>query len=63
MKVAENWASRPHCPPGNDKAVNMHKSIASGMTQPKSERRVKVDLDQGGTGAVHTPGWFNTGKK
>lgn len=60
---AKNWASRPHCPPGDHEAVNMHKSIASGMTMPKSERKTKVDLGDGGPGAVGTPGWFRTGRK
>jgi hypothetical protein len=60
MKSASNWASRPHQPRGSDKAVHMSKSIATGMTQPESERMTRVDLTKGGPGKVHTPGWFSS---
>jgi hypothetical protein len=55
--MAANWANRPGCKPGDDKAVNMHKSIASGMTMPASKRVVKVPgMNGGADGDVRVPG-------
>lgn len=62
MTVKPNWASRPHCPPGSDQAQNIHKAVASGFVLPKPERKVKVDLGDGGPGPTKTPGWFSTKK-
>lgn len=55
--MGTNWASTPGCKPGSDGAVNMHKSIAMGMTAPKSPRKVKVDLKGGSTGSTKVPGF------
>ena len=63
MAVAKNWASRPHSPPGDSGAVNIHKGLAMNVSPPKPERRTKVDLGDGGPGSVGTSGWFSTGRK
>lgn len=60
MKTAPNWASRPHSPPGDSGAVNIHKGLAMNVSPPKPERKTKVDLGDGGPGSVGTPGWFHT---
>lgn len=64
-KVASDWASRRHCPPGSDMAVNEHKAIASGFVLPKPARRTDVPgMDNaGGPGPTKTPGYFSTGRK
>lgn len=51
-----NWASTPGPKPGNANATNMHKSIASGMTQPASPRTVKTHLKGSSTGGVKVVG-------
>jgi hypothetical protein len=56
MKTGDNWANRPGPTPGNPDAVRMHKSIAMGMTAPKSERKTMVDLAGSKTGRVKVPG-------
>ena len=61
-KVAKNWADRPHCPPGDNRAQPQRKALASGFVMPKPERRTRVDLGGSSTGAVHTPGYFRTAK-
>lgn len=60
MPVKSNWASRPHSPPGDSGSVNLHKGLAMNVSPPKPERKTKVDLGDGGPGAVKTPGWFST---
>ena len=62
-KVASDWASRPHCPPGGHDAVNLHKAIAAGTSMPKSKRVVDLQQEGGGTGRTYTPGWFSTARK
>lgn len=60
MKTGTNWASQKGPKPGNSDATNMHKSIAMGMTAPKSERKTKpVGMMGGKTGAVHVVGLTN----
>ncbi len=54
-----NWASTPGCKPGNDKAVNLHKSLASGATMPGSKRVVKTQLHGSSTGSIKVPGLSN----
>ncbi len=54
-----NWASTPGTKPGSDKAVNMHKSIAMGMTAPASKRTVKTQLKGSSTGCAKVPGLSN----
>lgn len=51
-----NWANTPGPKPGNDGAVKLQKSIASGMTMPASKRTVKVQLKGSTTGCAKVPG-------
>lgn len=60
MRVADNWASRPHCPPGDSGAVSIHKGLAMNVSPPKPARKVTVQLGDGGPGKIGTKGWFNT---
>lgn len=58
--MASNWANRPGCKPGDDKAVHLQKSIAAGATMPASKRVVKVVGMKGGMdGSVRVPGLTN----
>jgi hypothetical protein len=41
MRTGQNWASRPHCPPGSDKAINEHKAYAMNVNAPASKRETK----------------------
>jgi hypothetical protein len=60
MKTGVNFASRPHCPPGNDKAVHLQKGIAMGVGAPASKRETKPVGMKGSTnGAVRTVGLTN----
>lgn len=60
MKTGVNFANQPHCPPGNDGAVKMQKSIAMGMTAPKSVRKtVPIGMGGGKTGSVKAVGLSN----
>lgn len=60
MRTGTNWASRPHCPPGNDKAVNEHKGIAMGMAAPASKRETKpVGMKGSSNGPAKTIGLTN----
>jgi hypothetical protein len=54
-----NYANTPGPKPGNTSAVNMHKSIASGMTMPASKRTVKTQLKGSTTGCAKVPGLSN----
>lgn len=54
--MGSNWANTPGTTPGSDRAVKMQKSIAMGMTAPKSPRKVSVHLNGGKTGCAHVPG-------
>jgi hypothetical protein len=62
MKTAKNWASRPHSPPGDSGAVNIHRGLAMNVAPPKPERVVKAFLGDTEPGAIDTPGWFSTRK-
>lgn len=60
MQTGKNWANRPHSPPGNDGATNMHKSIAMGMTAPASKRMTKpVGMKGSTTGKTKAVGLSN----
>lgn len=52
------WADSPGPTPGNDGAVKLQKSIASGATMPKSPRKVSVDLKGSKTGCAKVPGLY-----
>lgn len=62
MPTGVNWASRPHHPPGNDRAMRQKKAIADGYAMAQSPSPVKVDLPNRTTGGVEVPGWTRKGR-
>ena len=60
MRTGTNWANRPMCPPGSDKAVNMHKGYAMNVNAPASKRETKpVGMKGSSNGAAKTIGLTN----
>jgi hypothetical protein len=60
MKTGQNYANRPHSPPGSDKAVNAHKGYAMNVNPPASKRETKpVGMKGSMNGACKTVGLTN----
>lgn len=60
MRTGINYADQKGPRPGDDKAVHMQKSIAMGMTAPKSERKTKpIGMMGGKAGVTHVVGLTN----
>lgn len=60
MRTGMNWASRPHSPPGSDKAANIHKTTAMNVNPPASKREtMPVGMKGSMNGPTKTIGLSN----